>query len=258
MSRSIRLLCRSLEVELGADPAHALVTTPPPPDNHSRRKSRTLNTAAILAALIHLALAATLLGIPGSSTTLDSLDLPHDNTVTAPPVAMARDRLKATPTIGAAPVANTTLPHTPRTVQPTIKPTTPKTSRRTHAPSPTRTPQPAHTSPPTYTQPAKADSQQPAKTPAATPRHTQSPAAPETVPQPSTKNTPPGQTRERSGKTPPGQAKEPHGQAAEKTHEPKREPPATDPDHPSQQNGNPNAGKHANASEPTQSSDVGS
>ncbi|MGP3912686.1 hypothetical protein [Nonomuraea sp. 10N515B] len=79
------------------------------PGERGSRRARAVRISTVLAGLLHLAMAAVLAGIPGSSPTLDRVPVPEGYT-TAPPAALS-----------ARPAASPVLP-TPDTAAPTALP----------------------------------------------------------------------------------------------------------------------------------------
>ncbi|WP_327580547.1 hypothetical protein OHA25_31315 [Nonomuraea sp. NBC_00507] len=80
------------------------------PGERGSRRARAVRISTVLAGLLHLAMAAVLAGIPGSSPTLDRVPVPEGYTTAPPPAALS-----------ARPAASPVLP-TPDTAAPTALP----------------------------------------------------------------------------------------------------------------------------------------
>lgn len=206
-------------------PAHVTAQYPPLPPARRRLPASLLKIIVLFAGILHLILAAIVIGLPGFPHSLDLFDTPDGSDGAAPPAA-------------ALPVhrtASVTTPDPPN--RPAALPTSPSTSRpspiTTHRPHKTHTARPVRTAP---AMPSKAVASRP--TPAASHKATPSPTTPQpnpetTAPTPPAQqpaHTPPGQTRQPPGQTrqppgqtrdqpPPGQTQQPPGQNNGKTHD---------------------------------------
>lgn len=202
--------------------------TPPdhPTTQQPSRRGQALRISTVLAGLLHLALAALLVGIPSSSPTLDELPTPENHAAAPLPAVAARIQLTVSPTTSTTqPPRITTAPaitptrkhsnHRPTAIPSPQRPTRPAVIRTTPA-RPTlvaTTPTASHRPAPATSSPAKAD-EAPQLPPSSTPE-----------PEVTSPHTPPGQTREPPGQVakeqraehiedtdiPPGQAKKPDG-----------------------------------------------
>lgn len=216
------------EAELGAAPPPTVVTIRnPAPLDRSSPTAQAVKIATVLAGLMHLVLAAILLGIPSSSPTLDSFDIPGSDATTPPAAALpasalARDRATSMPTARASPALS------PLSTRPTPERIAPK---RTTEPVPARTRRPAHTPSPAYTRTTTSPAQRPTGRPATTPHRATRPvtATADDPPATTSKRIPPGRTRtppgQASRQAPPGQPERPSDQAVDKTQGPKDHPP---------------------------------
>ncbi|SDL76863.1 hypothetical protein SAMN05421869_13095 [Nonomuraea jiangxiensis] len=164
-------------------------------------RDQSLRISTVLAGVLHLVLAALLIGVPASSPTLDEVPVPEDDHAASPPAALSRDPV-VTPVRSAAPVQGATpsRPSGASVTTPTRRPRPTPITRRTRATPPAT----ARITPPRQqpTVAAAFDGLPRATTRAIRPTKTATrPPRPNPSREPTPRHTPPGQTRE-----PPGQA----------------------------------------------------
>lgn len=179
--------------------AHPVTTHPHQAATVQRHgRGQTILIATLLAGLLHLALAALLIGIPASSPTLDPLPTPEGNTIAASlgALAMRLTTAPAGPTPRQHPVD--AVAATPTSILTSTPAPTAHPRRATPQPVAVRTTPIRHKPVSAAAPPGISESTNPALRPAASATR---PASLSTSPEMRDQRMPPGQTRE-----PPGQA----------------------------------------------------